>query len=122
MSAELDALEGEWARVVERKDFDGARRLLADDFLLSSTGGVGDRVTRDAWFENLAAMDTTALAAEVLDTRVFGDIGVVRARLRWEATLRDRDLTGDYLVTDVFRREDARWRAVWRISTRLTDA
>jgi len=118
---QLEAAEGEWARLVERKDADGARRLLAEDFVLSSMGGVGDRVTREAWLDNLQQMDTRSLSCEVLDSRVFGEIGVVRARLRWEATFGERDLTGDYLVADVFRLEDGRWRAVWRISTRLTE-
>jgi hypothetical protein len=46
-------------------------------------------------------------------------VAVVSARLRWDASLRDQDLTGDYAVTDVFTRAGDRWLAAWRISVRL---
>jgi hypothetical protein len=45
-------------------------------------------------------------------------VAVVRARLRWDASVGDRNLTGDYLVTDVFTRHDEGWRASWRVSVR----
>lgn len=122
MSDELAGVEQEWAEVVRERDVEAAEQLLADDFLLSSAGGVGDRVTRDEWLDNLPRMETRSLSCDVLDSRLFGDLGVVRARLDWEVSFGDRDLTGSYLVADVFRREDGRWRVVWRISTRLPDA
>ena len=40
-------LENEWARIVERRDAEAARAFLADDFVLSSTGGVGPSVPKD---------------------------------------------------------------------------
>ena len=120
MSEELAAVEEEWLQIVARRDVAGAEELLADDVLLSSAGGVGDRVTRQQWLDNLPGMETHSLACEVLDARLFSDLGVVRARLSWEVTFGDRDLSGSYLVADVFRRENGRWRAVWRISTRLS--
>jgi hypothetical protein len=33
----------------------------------------------------------------------------------------ERDLTGDYAVTDVFKQEGGRWRPSWRISVRLSN-
>lgn len=119
MSDELAAIEEEWRQIVARRDVAAAEQLLAEDFLLSSAGGVGDRVTRKDWLGNLPGMETHSLSCEVLDSRVFGDLGVVRALLDWEVSFADRDLTGSYLVADVFRREEGRWRAVWRISTRV---
>src|SRR5205823_536984 len=38
---EFAELENEWAGIVERRDASAAREFLADDFVLSSTGGVG---------------------------------------------------------------------------------
>lgn len=121
MNEDLAAIEEEWARIVERSDVEAADQLLADDFLLSSAGGVGDRVTRQEWLDNLPRMETRELSCRLLDARVFGDVGVARARLDWQASFGERDLTGAYLVADVFRREHGRWRAAWRISTRLPE-
>ena len=122
MSAELEALEHQWARIVELRDVEAAEALLAEDFVLSSAGGVGDRVTRDDWLANLAGMETRSLICDVLDCRILGDVGVVRARLTWEVSFGDRDLTGSYLVADVFRRNADAWQVVWRISTRLAES
>ena len=118
-AAEFEALEAEWAGIVERRDAEAARAFLADDFVLSSTGGVGPSVPKDEWLAALDEIDTRSLVPREVDARVFGNVAVVSARLRWDATLRDQDLTGDYAVTDVFTRGDDRWLASWRISVRL---
>ncbi len=119
MSDELAQVEEQWRQIVEERDVAAAERFLADDFMLSSSGGVADRVTRQDWLDNLPAMETHSLTCDVLDSRVFDDLAVVRARLQWDVAFGDRDLSGAYVVADVFRREEGRWRAVWRISTRL---
>ena len=119
MTAEFEELEAEWARIVEARDAEAAREFLADDFVLSSTGGVGPSVPKDEWLAALDEIDTRSLVPRDVDARVFGDVAVVSARLRWDATLREQDLTGDYAVTDVFTRADGRWLASWRISVRL---
>ena len=117
--AEFEALENEWASIVERRDAEAAGAFLADDFVLSSTGGVGPSVPKADWLEALHEIDTRSLACRDVDARVFGDVAVVSARLSWDASLRDQDLTGDYAVTDVFTRGEGRWLASWRISVRL---
>jgi ketosteroid isomerase-like protein len=119
VTAEFEELEAEWARLVEARDAAAARDFLADDFVLSSTGGVGPSVPKDDWLAALDEIDTRSLVPRDVDARVFGDVVVISARLRWDASLRDQDLTGDYAVTDVFTRGDGRWLASWRISVRL---
>ena len=37
-------------------------------------------------------------------------------------TDKDADLTGWYAVTDVFTKDQGRWRPSWRISVRLTES
>ena len=56
--SELDAVEGEWAAIVERGDVEAAEALLADDFALSSVGGVAPHMRRDAWLATLPRIDT----------------------------------------------------------------
>jgi hypothetical protein len=74
---------------------------------------------REDWLATLHQVETRSLECSDVEARVFDDVAVVRARLRWDASVGDRDLTGDYLVTDVFTRRDGRWRASWRVSVRL---
>ena len=122
MSEELYRIEQQLASAIERSDVDAAGGLLADDFVLSSTGGVGDHVPRDEWLESLTKLETRSLSPQVLGARIIGDVAVVRLRVSWDATLGDRDLTGDYAVTDVFRDQDGNRLLSWRISVRLPDA
>ena len=116
--SELEAVEREWAEIVTRQDVDAAGELLAEDFVLSSSGGVSPHMPRDAWLATLHQVETSSLECTDVEARVFGDVAVVRAHLRWDASVGGRDLTGDYLVTDVFTRRNGRWRASWRISDR----
>ena len=115
----MRSVELAWADAVERRDVDAARDLLADDFSLASVGGVAPVLPRDAWLAALPTIDTRSLACEVLDTRIYGDVGIVQATLNWDASVDGRDLTGDYAITDVFTRSAGRWRASWRVSVRL---
>ena len=119
MTEELRAALDELTRAVAEGDVAAADALLADDFVLTSSGGVAPRVARADWLEALARLETTLFTYEPVETRVFADVAAVAARVTWEARLGERDLSGDYAITDVLTRRDGRWRPTWRISTRL---
>lgn len=116
---EFQDLEDQWAEIVVAQDLKAAADFLAEDFQLSSIGGVSARAARAEWLETLPLISTRSLQATVGEVRPFGDAVLVSARLRWEAQLGERDLSGDYAIVDVFTRDEGRWRASWRISVRL---
>jgi hypothetical protein len=118
---ELVALEEALGNSIRQSDADRAADLLAEDFVLSSTGGVSPHMARDEWLAALPQLQTRSLVPEVLDHRVLGDVLVARLLVRWQASLGERDLTGTYAVNDVFRRHEGSWRLSWRISVRLPD-
>ena len=121
MTEEFARLEEVWAGIVQRQDQDAADRSLAQDFELTSVGGVSRHMPRENWIASLPSIETELLEAEVEDVRTFGDVAIVKARLRWLARTDGRSLNGTYAVTDVFTKEEGRWWASWRISIRLTD-
>lgn len=121
MTEEFAALETEWAGIVQRHDQAAADRFLADDYVLTSVGGVSRHMPRQVWIDSLPSIETELLEADVENVRVYGDVAIVKARLRWLARTNDRNLSGTYEVTDVFTSDQGRWRASWRISVRLTD-
>ena len=121
MTEEFARLEEVWAGIVERQDQDAADRFLAQDFALTSVGGVSRQMPRENWIASLPRIETELLEAEVEDVRAYGDVAIVKARLRWLARTDGRSLNGTYAVTDVFTRQEGRWWASWRISVRLTD-
>jgi ketosteroid isomerase-like protein len=121
VTEDIAALEEGLADAIRRSDTDAASRFLADDFVLSSTGGMSSHMPRDEWLAALPELQTRSLVPEVVDSRSFGDVTVARVIVRWEASFGDRDMTGSYAVTDIFRHEDGGWRLAWRISVRLSD-
>jgi ketosteroid isomerase-like protein len=121
MTEEFSRLEESWAGIVQRQDQDAADRFLAQDFALTSVGGVSRQMPREKWIASLPSIETELLEAEVEDVRTYGDVAIVKARLRWLARTDGRSLNGTYAVTDVFTRDQGRWWASWRVSVRLTD-
>jgi Domain of unknown function (DUF4440) len=119
--SELSEVLDRWSDVILRRDRAAADALLADGYALSSAGGVAPHVPRDVWLDTLEQIDTRSLRTEIAEERIFGDVAVVASRLYWDASMGDRDLTGEYAVTDVFTRDGSSWRPVWRVSTRLSE-
>jgi ketosteroid isomerase-like protein len=117
----LLGLEEALADAIARSDVDAASSLLTEDFVLSSTGGMSQHMPRDEWLAALPQLDTRSLEPEVIDSRLFGDVMVARVLVRWDASFGERNMTGSYAVTDIFRQQDGGWRLAWRISVRLPD-
>ena len=122
MTDELQAAFDEWTRVVADSDVAAADALIADEYALTSAGGVAPHVGRQEWLDALASIETRSFAPQIIETRIFDGVAVVASRVRWEARLVERDLTGEYALTDVLTRAEGRWRPSWRVSTRLGDA
>ena len=121
MTEDFQGLEDEWAGIVRRQDQPAAERFLAEDYVLTSVGGVSRHMPRQNWIASLPSIETELLEADVEDVRTYGDVAIVKARLRWLARTEGRSLNGSYAVTDVFTNDQGRWRASWGISVRLTD-
>jgi len=121
MTEDFQGLEAEWAGIVQRQDQAAAERFLAEDYVLTSVGGVSRHMSRQNWIASLPSIETELLEADVEDVRTYEDVAIVKARLRWLARTEGRSLNGSYAVTDVFTNDQGRWRASWRISIRLTD-
>jgi ketosteroid isomerase-like protein len=116
-SGPRDALAA-WTEAIVRSDTAAAAELLHPDFELQTVGGFGN-ADREAWVAGLARIDTRSLEALELDVEEFGDVAVAVGRWRWDASLPDRDLTGEYLITDVLVRVDGAWRLRRRTSRKV---
>jgi ketosteroid isomerase-like protein len=116
---DFQRLEDRWAAAVAARDLTAAADLLADDFVLSSSGGVAPTASRTDWLHTLPQIETTSLSAVVREVRVFDAVAVVQAQLEWQARLGARDLSGSYAVTDIFNRHGGEWKVSWRLSIRI---
>jgi hypothetical protein len=112
---ELIDLSHEWMRAVQANDRVRLETILGREF--SVVGAVGE-VDREQWLENASgpyAVDE--FAYEEIEVEVYGDTAVLSSRYRQTAQLDGRDLSGSFLVTDVWVRRDGRWQAVRRHAT-----
>jgi len=117
MTEEFEALEREWAQAIADRDVAAAERLLADDFYLSSAIWRDRTIEKRTWIETMVeGTETDSIEVGDVQARSFGELTVVSCRVTWHARWRGDDISDDYLVTDVWRREPAGWKVVWRAS------
>jgi Domain of unknown function (DUF4440) len=116
VTEELAALEEELVSAVRARDREAAAALLDDDFVLTSSLGTGLIVEREAWLDNLEAIETDELLVGGLVTHKVGDVGVVVSRMDWSARSGDDDLSGPYVVTDVWVGRRLAWRSWARLN------
>ena len=120
MSGQLEQAAHELNLAVRERDAAAAAKLLHDEFALTSSLGTGLHVGKAAWLEGLEAIRTEELVARDAELREFGDVGVSVWRMDWRARLGDDDLSGPYVVSDVWLRgDDDGWRLRWRSWARL---
>ena len=115
-TADLVALEEELATAVQARARDAAAGLLDDDFVLTSSLGTGLHVEREPWLDNLDAVETDAHSFRHLSARRFGEVGVVVSLMDWRAGLGEDDLSGPYVVTDVWVGRRLAWRSWARLN------
>jgi hypothetical protein len=112
---ELIELSHELTRAAQAHDFERLEALLGKEFSL--IGAVGE-LDRGALLGDVAARYAIEdFAYEEIDVEVYGDTAVLSSRYHQTAELDGRDLSGSFLVTDVWVRRDGRWQAVRRHAT-----
>ena len=116
---ELERAVEELNRAVRERDAASAAGLLDDEFALTSSLGTGLHVDKDAWLGGLEAVVTDKLTARDAQLREFGDVGVALWRMDWKARSGEDDLSGPYVVSDVWIRAGGGWRLRWRSWARL---
>jgi ketosteroid isomerase-like protein len=119
VTEELERAVEELNAAVRESDAGAAAGRLHNGFALTSSLGTGLRLDKAAWLDGLGAIETEQLAARDLQTEVFGDVAVAIWRMDWRARAGGDDLSGPYLVSDVWLRAGGGWRLRWRSWARL---
>ena len=120
IEAELIKLERDWANAPKNRDAETARRVLADDVVITypdgSTGTKADEVrtiesgavTADSW--DLQDPKVTVLNA---DSAFITGRGIINnGKYKDPNTKKTIDISGEYRFLDVYARRNGKWQAV----------
>ena len=111
-------LEGEWRDALLSKDEEALRRLIHPRYKLvgiRSTGSVA--VDLEQWITALRRMDIAALEVRVTDCVALDNVIVATVDAQWKVRYLGQPIDERVLLTDVWVREDGRWRVVRRHSS-----
>lgn len=115
------AAEDQWLRAVLQRDVAAAEKCLHSDYvLIVGIEGQPLRVyTRAQWLEMLPHYQISEHSITDRQVRLYGDVAVVT--LLWTQTAQapgNRDISGNFLLTDIWIFADGVWRVAERHSSR----
>ena len=115
---DVKSLEAEWRDALLAKDENALRRLIHPLYKLvgiRSTGSVA--VDLEQWIAALRRMDIVALEVRVTDCVSLENVIVATVDAQWKVRYLGQPIDERVLLTDVWVREDGRWRALRRHSS-----
>lgn len=116
----LTQIERDWAQAMVKGDVGFMERTAHPDYTFVSPDG--RLVTRSEDIADLKSGAFKAESASVLDLKVRiygGDTAVVTGRNVLKGTYKGQDVSGEYLFTDTFLKDQGEWRCVATQSTRV---
>jgi ketosteroid isomerase-like protein len=118
---QLAQLQRDWMQAVEDRDMDRLEEIVSPGFRFTAIHLNPEPMTRDQWMDAARAGYTiVSFAYESMDIDVFGDTAVVHSRYSQVASLNYTSLSNAFRLTDVWNRQDGRWRVVARHSSILS--
>ncbi len=115
---DVKSLEADWRDALLAKDEDALRQLIHPLYKLvgiRSTGSVA--VDLEQWIAALRRMDIVALEVRVTDCVSLENVIVATVDAQWRVRYLGQPIDERVLLTDVWVREDGRWRALRRHSS-----
>ena len=107
-------LETQWMTAWKNKDVVTVRKILSDDFTLTSSLSSGGLVDKEEWIAKLAFYDCKEFRFDKIQVRVYDNTSVVNSWFHQEASANGKDWSGDFLITDVWVMRGESWQVVAR--------
>jgi hypothetical protein len=120
---EIVDLAHEWIEAVARRDRAALERILAADFLIAGwlpDGRLGDR---ELYIEDCltpVAAEQPSYRFDRWKVRCYGETAIVNCVFECHVLVNGEPWGGQFLFTDVWVRQDGRWRAATRHSSALS--
>jgi len=113
-------LETNWMNAWKNKDEATARKIIAEDFALTSGLTTGGLVYKEAWIKNaMHGFDCQSFGFDTIRVRMYGNTAVLNIWYHQVATINGKDWSGSSLLTDVWVNRNGAWQIVARHATPL---
>ncbi|NUT00459.1 MAG: nuclear transport factor 2 family protein [Sphingomonas sp.] len=114
----IRALECEWRDALCAKDVDRLRTLIHPRFVLIGTRSTGPFVlTRDEWLDAIQKRELISIDLDIKDAVVFDQMMVGTIEAKWRVKYLGGEIEDCVLLTDVWVRDEDRWKVVRRHSS-----
>jgi len=109
---ELINLENGWAEALVKRDVAFLDRILADDFMTTSSRGIVSTKAQILAGVKSSAYVYISITLDDIQVRIYGDVAMVTGRNTVKSMRNGRDISGQERWTDTWIRHDGRWQAV----------
>jgi hypothetical protein len=114
----IETLEGEWRDALCKKDMERLSALLHPKFVLIGSRSSGAfTMTRDEWLDAIQRRDIDSIEVHVREATVLDEVLVGTVLARWRVRYLSRVIEDCVLLSDVWVRDEGRWRVIRRHST-----
>lgn len=110
----------EFQKCVEFRDRLLAEQILDEDYALELVYPTAVRMPRDRWLEVLEDYVVHAYEVQQRVLTIDGDCAAVLQLVLMHATVLGEDRSGQFVISDTWRRRDEVWRLWRRHSTPIT--
>lgn len=114
----IGALEREWRDALCAKDVDRLRTLIHPRFMLIGTRSTGPFVlTRDEWLDAIQKRELISIDLDIQDAVVLDEVMIGTIAAKWRVKYLGGEIEDCVLLTDVWVKDDNRWKVVRRHSS-----
>jgi ketosteroid isomerase-like protein len=113
VNEELAKRIDEFQRCIAERDATAVVDVLDDDYALVLVQPEALTVTRQQWLDTLPDYVVHSYEVQEQTVDVDDDCAAVLQRVHMSALVHGQDRSGVFVLTDIWRRRDNRWR-VWR--------
>jgi ketosteroid isomerase-like protein len=118
--------EHEFNEIVKARDVELAKAIQAQGYrlLIRAPGSKLVEVSQEAWLEMLPKYIVNSYRIDDIKVLVLGDVAVVTLAFFQDANIEGspRNITGEFMLTDVWVKRDGEWKIIERHSSRAEKA
>ena len=114
----IGALEREWRDALCAKDVDRLRTLIHPRFVLIGTRSTGPFIlSRDEWLDAIQKRELISIDLDIRDAVIFDQVMIGTIEAKWRVKYLGGEIEDCVLLTDVWVKDDERWKVVRRHSS-----